>query len=125
MKVITGNAVPGSHLPFSPGVESGGFVFISGQASVDDSGQIVRGTFENEMRRSMENLKLVLAGAGLTLTDVVQVRSYVGQQEDLPEYNRIYAEYFPQPRPARTTLIGVLGNVLLFEIDAVAKVRGK
>ena len=108
---------------FPPAVESGGFVFVSGQASVDDAGRIVRGTFADEMRRSIDNLQRVLAGASLTLADVVQVRSYVDRKEDLPEYNRIYAEFFPQPMPARTTLIGVLADVLLFEIDAVAKTR--
>lgn len=123
MKVIRGDDVPGSHLPFSPAVESGGFVFVSGQASVDDSGRIVRGTFEEEMRRSMDNLRRVLGGTGLTLTDVVQVRAYVDRREDLPLYNRLYAEYFPSPMPARTTLIGVLADVLLFEVDAVAKTR--
>ena len=124
MKVIRGNDVPGSHLPFSPAVESGGFVFVSGQASVDDAGAIVRGTFEEEMRRSIGNLNRVLAGAGLTLADVVQVRSYVANKSDLAEYNRLYAEYFPVPMPARTTLIGVLSDVLSFEIDVIAKTRG-
>lgn len=114
---------PRQHLPFSPAVESGGFVFVSGQASVDDAGRIVRGTFEEEMRRTMDNLRRVLAGAGLSLGDVVQVRAYVDRRDDLPLYNALYAEYFPQPMPARTTLIGVLADVLLFEIDAVAKVR--
>ena len=96
---------------------------MSGQASVDDQGRIIRGTFEQEMRRSMDNLKRVLASAGLGLSDVVQVRSYVADKNDLAEYNRIYAELFTPPRPARTTLIGVLADVLSFEIDAVAKTR--
>ncbi len=123
MRVIHGDAVPGSHLPFSPAVESGGFVFVSGQASVDRDGNIVRGTFEQEMRLSMENLKRVLAGANLGFCDIVQVRAYVARKEDLPQYNTLYAEYFQPPLPARTTLIGVLADVLLFEIDAVAKTR--
>ncbi|HEV2295426.1 MAG TPA: RidA family protein [Tepidisphaeraceae bacterium] len=116
--------IPQSHLPFSPFVRAGGFVFISGQASVDAGGNIVDDAFEGEMRRSMENVRAVLAGAGLTLRDVCQVRSYVGRQEDLPEYNRIYREYFTEPFPARTTLIGCLGNLLKFEIDVTAYAAG-
>jgi 2-iminobutanoate/2-iminopropanoate deaminase len=99
-------------------------VFVSGQALVDASGKIVKDTFEGEMRRSMENLRAVLAGAGLDLRDVVQVRSYVGRQEDLAEYNRIYRDYFDEPFLARTALIGCLGTLLKFEIDAQALVRG-
>jgi 2-iminobutanoate/2-iminopropanoate deaminase len=112
--------VPTSHLPFSPFVRAGGFVFVSGQASVSPTGQIVEDTFEGEMRRSMENVQAVLAGAGLSLRDVCQVRSYVGRQEDLAEYNRIYRDYFSAPFPARTTLVGCLGTLLKFEIDVTA-----
>ena len=93
---------------------------MSGQASVDSGGQIVNDTFEGEMRRSFENVRAVLRGAGLTMADVVQVRSYVGRQEDLGEYNRIYRDYFADPFPARTTLIGCLGTVLKFEVDVLA-----
>ena len=113
-----------SHLPFSPAVRAGGFVFVSGQASVDDAGKIVSDTFEGEVRRSFENLRRVLRAAGLDLRDVVQVRSYVARQEDLAEYNRIYAEFFKPPYPARTTLIGCLGTLLKFEVDAVAYTGG-
>src|SRR5688500_15944989 len=95
---IIGAGVPASDLPFSPAVRAGGFVFVSGQASVDATGRIVVDTFEGEMRRSMENVRAVLAGAGLALTDVVQVRSYLGGKEYLGEYNRIYREYFIEPR---------------------------
>ena len=82
-KVITGEGVPKSSLPFSPALQVGDWVFVSGQASVDDQGQIVQDTFAGECRRSFENVQKVLAGAGLTLDDVVQVRNYVGKQEYL------------------------------------------
>ncbi len=117
---ITGN-VPTSHLPFSPAVAAGPFIFVSGQASVSDSGQIVLDTFEGEFHRSFEHVKRILAAAGATLDDVVQVNSYVARQEDLPEYNRLYREIFADPRPARTTLVGVLGvDSIKYEVDVVA-----
>jgi 2-iminobutanoate/2-iminopropanoate deaminase len=111
---------PSSPLPFSASVSAGGFVFVSGQASVDANGQIVNDTFEGEMRRSIANVVAILRARGMTLRDVVQVRSYVGRQEDLAEYNRIYREIFTAPYPARTTIIGVLGSLLKFEIDVTA-----
>jgi 2-iminobutanoate/2-iminopropanoate deaminase len=116
--------LPLGRLPFSPAVRANGFVFVSGQASTDAAGGIVPDTFAGEMRRSMANLTGILAAAGLTLADVVQVRGYVGSAEDLAEYNHIYREYFADPFPARTTLVGCLGGVLKFEIDAVAVERG-
>lgn len=119
-EVVRGSGVPASHLPFSPAIRAGGFVFVSGQASVDDGGKIVVDTFEGEFRRSMENARRILAAAGLTLADVVQVRSYVDNPADLPEYNRLYREYFAEPFPARTTIVNCLGGALKFEIDMTA-----
>src|SRR5690606_25401765 len=112
-----------SYLPFSPGLISGDFLFISGQASVDDQGKIIVGSFEEECRRSFDNLGKILEAAGLGFEDVVQVRNYVGKQADLPRFNAIYKEYFQAPYPARTTLIGCLGDLLKFEVDALAWVK--
>lgn len=109
-----------THLPFSPAVEAGGFVFVSGQASVDEQGTIIPGTFEEEMRRSIENVVRVLSDAGLTLDDVVRVTSYVRDPADGPLYNEIYRDYFSDPLPARTTLSNCLSPALRFEIDVIA-----
>lgn len=123
IKHLKGNNIPTSPLPFSPAVQAGDFVFVSGQASVDMEGKIVTDTFENECRRSFENVQRILKASGLTFKDVVQVRNYVGRQEDLAEFNRIYAEFFSEPYPARTTLIGCLGSLLKFEVDVTACIR--
>jgi 2-iminobutanoate/2-iminopropanoate deaminase len=120
IEVITGTGVPQSHLPFSPAIKAGDYVFISGQASVDDEGKIVNGTFAEECRRSFENLGKILSAAGLDFSDVIQVRNYVNHQEDLAEFNQIYREFFSTPFPARTTIMGCLGTLLKFEVDAVA-----
>jgi len=119
-KTISGKNIPKSHLPFSPAIQSGEYVFVSGQASVDKEGSIVVGTFEEECRRSFDNLKVILEAAGLGFEHVVQVRNYVGKQEYLGEFNSIYKEYFSEPYPARTTLIGCLGTLLKFEVDVIA-----
>jgi 2-iminobutanoate/2-iminopropanoate deaminase len=111
-------------LPFSPAIRSGDLVFVSGQASVDESGGIVNGTFAEEMRRSMRNLERVLAAAGCGLEDVVQVRAYVHDPSDLGEYNELYREFFSPPLPARTTLTSCLGPVK-FEVDAVARLQSR
>jgi len=120
IQVIRGEGVPTSHLPFSPAIRAGDYLFISGQASVDDKGAIVSGSFEEECRRSFDNLGRILQGAGLGFGDVVQVRNYVGHQDDLAAFNRIYREYFTEPFPARTTIVGCLGTLLRFEVEAIA-----
>jgi len=120
MQVITGNELPRTKLPFSQAVSVGDFVFISGQASVDEKGDILPGSFEQECHKSFENLGRVLQAAGLDFSDVVQVRNYVGSQEDLLAFNQVYREFFNTPFPARTTIIGCLGTMLKFEVDAIA-----
>jgi 2-iminobutanoate/2-iminopropanoate deaminase len=111
---------PVSHLPFSPVVVVGNLVFVSGQASVDETGKIVSDTFEGEFRRSIENVRRVLAAAGCDLVHVVQTRNYVRDNDDLPLYNRLYAEVFRPPYPARTTIVNCLGPQLRYEIEVVA-----
>ncbi len=111
---------PVSHLPFSPVVVVGALVFVSGQASVDETGKIISDSFEGEFRRSIENVRRVLAAAGCGLSHVVQTRNYVRDNDDLPLYNRLYAEVFQRPFPARTTIVNCLGPQLRYEIEVVA-----
>lgn len=121
LKIINEGAK--SNLPFSPGIIAGDIMYISGQASVDaDNGAIISGTFEEEMRRSIENLRAILQAGGLTLDHVINVKSYVANQDDVALYNKIYPEYFSQPTPTRSTIIGVLGTLLKFELDCIAYV---
>jgi microcystin degradation protein MlrC/enamine deaminase RidA (YjgF/YER057c/UK114 family) len=118
-RAIFGPGLPKSSLPFSPAVQAGDYIFISGQASVDMDGNIVNGSFEEECRRSFENLKKIVIASGFSMQDIVQVRNYVGKQEYLASFNNVYREFFSHPYPARTTLIGCLGELLKFEVDAV------
>ena len=113
---------PRSHLPFSPCVKVGPFVFVSGQASVDATGKIVSDTFEGEVRRSIENMRAVLQAAGCDLSDVVQTRNYVRDASDVAEFNRLYRDYFKAPFPARTTITGCLSG-LRYEIECIAVAR--
>ncbi|MFD4250568.1 RidA family protein [Amycolatopsis thermoflava] len=115
---MTGSAASPAGV-FAPSVRAGDYVFVSGQAAVDEDGRLVPGTFEEELRRSIDNVRRVLAQAGLTLSDVVKVGAYVEDPADLPEYNRIYPEYFPHT-PARTTLTSCLGGIVKFELDVIA-----
>ena len=111
---------PVSHLPFSPAVRVGGLIFVSGQASVDAAGAIVRDTFEGKVRRSIENLRKVLEAAGSDLRHVVQTRNYVRDPANVARFNELYREYFSAPYPARTTITHCLPEILHYEIECVA-----
>jgi 2-iminobutanoate/2-iminopropanoate deaminase len=113
--------VSSTQLPFSPATKVGNLLFVSGQASTDETGAVVSDTFEKEFRRTMENLRRILRACGTDLDRCAQVKAYVKNTSDWDEYNRLYREYFMPPYPARTTLTGCLGKVL-FEIDVIAVV---
>lgn len=120
IRAIRGPGVINSPLPFSPAIRAGDFVFVSGMASADENGKIIPDTFENEARRTYENIARVLSAAGLDFSKVVQVRCYIGSKDDWEAHNRIYRKYFSEPFPARTTLIGCLGDVVKYEVDLIA-----
>jgi 2-iminobutanoate/2-iminopropanoate deaminase len=111
---------PVSHLPFSPSVCYGDLIFVSGQASVDKTGKIISGTFEEEFRRSMENLIQILHDSGSDLAHVVQTRNYLRDPANGSLYQELYKEYFKAPYPARTTITHCLPPSLHFEIECIA-----
>jgi 2-iminobutanoate/2-iminopropanoate deaminase len=113
---------PVSHLPFSPATQVGNLLFVSGQASVDETGKIVADTFEGEVRRSLENLRRVLEGAGSSLRQVVQTRNYVRDPENVQAFNQLYREYFSEPFPARTTITNCQPETLQYEVECIAVV---
>ena len=115
--------MPVSHLPFSPAVRVGDLIFVSGQASVDGSGQIIPDTFEGEFRRSIENLRKVLEGAGSDLKHVIQTRNYIRDAANVARYNELYREYFSAPFPTRTTITNCLPPTLHYEVECVAVAR--
>ncbi len=111
---------PASHLPYSPCAVVDRVVYVSGQASVDQTGKIISDTFEAEFRRSIENMRNVLKVAGCNLKDVIQTRNYVRDEEDLKLYNQLYVEYFTDPLPARATLTNCLPSTIRYEIECIA-----
>lgn len=113
-------SAPRSHLPFNPATQIGDLIFISGQASVSATGEIISGTFEEECRRSFENLKAVLEASGSDLKHVVKTHNFVRDPECMAQFNEIYKEFFSEPYPARTTIVKCLGERLKFEVDCIA-----
>ncbi|NOU71599.1 RidA family protein [Paenibacillus sp. LMG 31458] len=107
--------------PFSSAIQAGGFVFISGQGGLDpETGEIVGPDLRAQTIRTLDNIRLILAEAGLTLDDVVKVNVYLKERDLYASFNEIYGSYFSSPYPARTTVYCDLNFDILVEIDAIA-----
>lgn len=107
--------------PYSPGIISGGFLFIAGQVGRNAEGKIGE-TIEEQTKFVIENIGNVLREAGCDFKDVVKTTVYITKPEYLQAYNPIYMQAFPEPRPARATVIaGLVDEKFLIEIEAIAK----
>ena len=109
--------------PFSQAVEAGGFIYFSGQVGQDPTtGKLVAGGFAAETERVFQNLSAVLKAAGKSFDDVARAGVYLTSMSDFVAMNGIYAKYFTQPFPARTTIaVAALPLGACVEIDLVVK----
>lgn len=109
-----------SHVPLSPAVRAGDFVYVSGQVPTGADGKVVQGGIAEQTRQVMENIKSALALAGASMSDVVKCLVILTDVKDFAEFNKVYATYFPQNPPARTTLEAKLVIDIKVEIEAIA-----
>jgi reactive intermediate/imine deaminase len=107
-------------LPFSMAVEvSGRLLFVAGQGPVDPaSGRLVVESFAQQVRLTLDNLRAVVEAGGGDLSNAVKVNVYLRAMKDFAAFNEIYRTYFPEPRPARTTVQSDLEGFDI-EVDAV------
>jgi 2-iminobutanoate/2-iminopropanoate deaminase len=109
--------------PFSPAVWVDGFVYLSGQVGQDPAtGKVVEGGVEREAEQIFVGLAAVLDAAGLTFADVIRVGVFLTDMASFGAVNAIYARFFHEPYPARTTVaVAALPLGARVEIDLVAK----
>lgn len=107
---------------YSDGVVVDGFLFVSGQASVDfKTSAFVLGTIEEETHRTLGNIKSIVEAAGASMSNVVKCTAHLSDINDFDRYNEVYAGYFPGVKPARTTVQSVLAENIKVEIDCIVK----
>jgi len=124
--VATKNA-PGAIGPYSQAIKvSGGFEFTAGQVGLmPATGEIVAADIESQTRQVLENLKAILETAGSSLSNVVKTTVYLKDLGDFAAMNAVYATFFKDAPPARTTVeISRLPRDARVEIDAIAIVAG-
>ncbi|BEP29908.1 RidA family protein [Helicovermis profundi] len=102
LKVLATKNAPAAVGPYSQGMQSGGFVYVSGQLPIDPSTSLmVKDTIENATRMSLENCKAIIESAGLTLNDVVKAEIFIKDMNEFGAMNSVYGEYFTDHKPAR------------------------
>lgn len=84
---------------------------------------VVSGSIEDETRLTLSNIGRILEAAGCSFDDVVKCTCHLADIHEFDRFNRVYSEFFPGLRPARTTVQSVIGGGIKVEIDAIARVR--
>jgi 2-iminobutanoate/2-iminopropanoate deaminase len=125
MQYFSSDQAPKAIGPYSQAVRRGKTIFTSGQIPLDPAtGELVKGDFDASARRVFENLKAVLHSAGADFGDVVKATVYLTNLSDFQKLNGIYAEYFGDHKPARSTVgVAQLPKGAPVEIDLIAELE--
>jgi 2-iminobutanoate/2-iminopropanoate deaminase len=107
--------------PYSQAVVAGDFVYVAGQGPTDPAqGKKVEGGIAAETEQVLKNIQAILAAAGCSLRDVVKTNVYLSHTGDFRAMNDVYARFFTEEPPARTTVQASPPVPILVEIDCVA-----
>ena len=121
-QIINPAGGPGAVGPYSPAIKSNGLVFVSGQIPLDPaSGELVGGDIQAQVRRVLENIGLLLGEAGSSFQEVLKVSVFLADLNHFEAMNQVYAGYFGDSRPARSTIeASRLPKGVDVEIDVIA-----
>jgi 2-iminobutanoate/2-iminopropanoate deaminase len=111
----------GPTLPYTPGILIDGTLYAAGQIGRDLTTNKIPEDFETEVKTCLDNIGIVLKEAGMTFSDAVAVQVYLTDMDLFPRMNAVYATYFKDPRPARTTVgVSKLVGAARIEITVTA-----
>jgi 2-iminobutanoate/2-iminopropanoate deaminase len=119
---VHSDGAPAAVGPYSQAIVVGDFVFCSGQLGIDPAtGQIAADDVQGQAQQALRNLQAVLKAAGSGLSRVVKTTVFLADIECFPAMNEVYATFFGDPPPARSTIaVKDLPLGALVEIEAVA-----
>ena len=110
--------------PYSQAVRVGDLVFTAGQPGIDPAtGQVAGPSFEAQARQAFANLSVLLEDAGSSMQRVVKVTCFLADPAAFATLNEVFAEFFPNSPPVRSSPVVSLPKGLLFSIEAVAAVE--
>lgn len=120
-QIIATTHAPGAIGPYSQATSYDKLVMISGQLPIDmATGELAQG-IQAQTKASLENLKNILAAAGSSLDNVLKTTVFLSDMNNFAAMNSVYAEYFPQNSPARSTVeVARLPKDALVEIECMA-----
>lgn len=120
--VISTNDGPRAIGPYSQAIRANGFVFVSGQVSIDPvTNTLVSGDVGAQTERVLQNLSGILKAAGTSLQKVVRATVFLKNMNDFAAMNDVYGKHFPSQPPARSTVeVARLPKDVLVEIDVIA-----
>ena len=121
MKAIKTNGAPAAIGPYSQAVEANGFVYLSGQLPIDpQTGKMPEG-IKAQTQQALENVKAILAEAGLTMKNVVKTTVMLADIADFGGMNEVYATFFDEPVPARSAFaVRDVPKGALLELECIA-----
>ena len=121
-KVLTTGAAPAAIGPYSQGVDGGSVVITSGQLPIDPAtGAFAEGGIAGQTRQSLENVRAILAQAGLGMGHIIKTTVFLKDMNDFAAMNEVYAGFFPADPPARSAVeVARLPKDALVEIEAIA-----
>jgi 2-iminobutanoate/2-iminopropanoate deaminase len=121
-KIIQTEKAPKAIGPYSQAIRIESLVFTAGQIGLNPAtAELVEGGVEEQTRQVLTNLRNVLEAAGSGLTYVVKTTVFLKDMNDFPKMNAIYAEFFSEAHPARSTIaVAGLPKGGLVEIEAIA-----
>jgi 2-iminobutanoate/2-iminopropanoate deaminase len=108
--------------PYSQAIETGGFLFVSGQIPIDPrTGSIIQGDIKDQTKQVMENAGAILSAGGTDYSSVVKTTIYLKNMSDFGAVNEVYGTYFQAEPPARATVqVAGLPKDVAVEIDFIA-----
>jgi 2-iminobutanoate/2-iminopropanoate deaminase len=123
-EIIKTDKAPKAIGPYSAGVKTDPFIFTAGQLGIiPESGNIIEGGIESETKQALINIQHILEEAGSSLQQVVKTTVFLRDMNEFAQMNAVYAEFFPNNPPARTTIqISALPKNGAIEIEAIALV---
>lgn len=125
-KILTSEApLPAGH--YSQAISYNGLVFVAGQLPIDpNTGNIVEGGIEGQVRQTLENIKAILVASNSNMDLILKATIFIPDISYWPEVNRIYAEILGEHKPARVIVpCGPLHYGALLEMEVIAaSIRG-
>jgi 2-iminobutanoate/2-iminopropanoate deaminase len=123
--VVSSPDAPAAIGPYSQGINTGSFVFLSGQIPlVGTTGKLVEGHIKEQTEQAIANIRALLASQRLDLTDVVKATVFLADMEEFTAMNEVYSKYFTGTPPARSTVqVARLPRDARVEIEVIAQTR--